>query len=61
MGQHICGMSSEDNGAENIHFSKKDMTQMKSSNINREYIIEGLLGSGSYGEVSLGTHRRSKV
>lgn len=53
-------MSAAENGQEDINFSKKNMTKLKTSNINRDYIMEGLIGSGSYGEVRMATNRRSK-
>lgn len=41
-------------------FSKKDFISVKTTGINFDYLMERCLGYGSFGEVYLGKHRRSK-
>ena len=43
------------------NFSRKDFLSIKTHSILIDYMMEKMLGLGSYGEVRLGRHKRSKV
>lgn len=42
-------------------FSKRDFQGVKVGNVNKDYFFEKQLGLGSYGEVKLGTNKKTGV
>ncbi len=56
----LCTKENELAVTDSRGLSRKNMLGMKTYSINKDYEMERNLGYGSYGEVKLGKHRKTK-